>query len=68
MTPYLVLGLLVLFGLDLFTIAFRAALLNASLARLLALREEMEVKVNRAVSLLAFPAGMAGGQQSAPAC
>jgi CBS domain containing-hemolysin-like protein len=46
---------LVLFSLDLFTIAFRAALLNASLARLLALREEMEVKVNRAVSLLHSP-------------
>jgi CBS domain containing-hemolysin-like protein len=46
---------LVLFSLDLFTIAFRAALLNASLARLLALREEMEVKVNRGVSLLHSP-------------
>ncbi len=56
MNPYLVvLGLLVLFCLDLFTIAFRAALLNASLARLLSLREEMEKEVNRAVSLLHAP-------------
>jgi CBS domain containing-hemolysin-like protein len=54
--PYLiVLGLLVLFCLDLFTIAYRAALLNASLARLLALREEMEEEVNQAVSLLHTP-------------
>ena len=51
----IVLGLLFLFCLDLFTIAFRTALLNASLARLLALREEMEAKVNRAVSLLHAP-------------
>jgi putative hemolysin len=49
------LGLLILLCLDLFSIAFRSALLNASLARLLALREEMEMKVNRAVSLLHAP-------------
>ena len=56
MNPYLILlGLLILFCLDLFTIVFRSALLNASLARLLALREEMEVKVNRTVSLLHAP-------------
>ena len=56
MNPYLiVLGLLALFCLDLFTIAYRAALLHASLARLLALREEMEKEVNRAVSLLHSP-------------
>ena len=55
MTPYLILSLLVLLGLDLFTIAFRAALQNASLARLLSLKEEMETKVNRAVSLLHAP-------------
>lgn len=56
MNPYLIiLGLLLLFCLDLFTIAFRAALLNASLARLLSLREEMETEVNRAVSLLHTP-------------
>lgn len=56
MNPYLILlGLLLLLCLDLFTIAFRSALLNASLARLLALKEEMEVKVNRAVSLLHAP-------------
>jgi putative hemolysin len=51
----MILGLLVLLLLDLFTIAFRAALLNASLARLLALKEEMEVKVSRVVSLLQAP-------------
>ena len=55
MKQYLILGLLVLLCLDLFTIAYKAALLNASLARLLALREEMEVKVNRAVNLLHSP-------------
>ncbi len=56
MNYYLILvGLLVLFCLDLFTIAFRSALLNASLARLLALREEMETKVNRAVNLMHAP-------------
>ncbi len=54
-TYLIVLGLLILFGLDLFTIAFRSALLNASLARLLALREEMEARVNRAVDLLHAP-------------
>jgi putative hemolysin len=51
----IILGLLVLFILDLFTISFRAALLNASLARLLALKEEMEVKVNRVISLIQAP-------------
>jgi len=55
MTPYLVLGLLVLLFLDLFTIAFRAALQNASLARLLSLKEEMEAKVTQAVNLLQAP-------------
>ena len=56
MNHYLILlGLMVLFCLDLFTIAFRSALLNASLARLLALREEMETKVNRAVNLIHAP-------------
>ena len=54
-TYLLVLGLIVLFCLDLFTIAFRSALQNASLARLLALKEEMEVRVNRAVNLLHAP-------------
>ena len=51
----LVLGIIVLFGLDLFAIAFRSALQNASLARLLALKEEMEAKVNRVVNLLHAP-------------
>jgi len=54
-TPYLVLGLVVLLFLDLFTIAFRAALQNASLARLLSLKEEMEVKVTPVVNLLQAP-------------
>jgi len=54
-TPYLVLGLLVLLVLDLFTIAFRAALQNASLARLLSLKEEMEAKVSPVVNLLQAP-------------
>lgn len=51
----IILGLLVLFCLDLFTIAFRSALLNASLARLLSLKEEMELRVNRTVNLLHAP-------------
>jgi CBS domain containing-hemolysin-like protein len=51
----LIVGLLVLLGLDLFTTAFRAAFLNASLARLLSLKEEMETKVSRAVSMLQAP-------------
>ena len=55
MTPYLVLGLLVLFGLDIFTTAFKAAFLNASLARLLSLKEEMGTRVTRAVNLLQTP-------------
>ena len=51
----IIFGLLVLFCLDLYTIAFRSALQNASLARLLALREEMEQKVNQTISLLHAP-------------
>jgi putative hemolysin len=54
-TYLIILGLLVLFFLDLFTIAFRSALLNASLARLLALKEEMEARVNRVVDLMHAP-------------
>jgi len=54
-TQYIILGLLVLLCLDLFTVAYKAALSNASLARLLALKEEMEVKVNRTVNLLHAP-------------
>jgi putative hemolysin len=53
----IVLGLLVLFLLDLFVIAYKAAFLNASLARLLSLKEEMETRVNRAVNLLHTPQG-----------
>ncbi len=55
MKPFLILGILILLGLDMFTIAYRAAFLNASLARLLALKEEMETKVNRTVALLHAP-------------
>ena len=51
----LVFILIILLMVELFTTAYRAALLNASLARLLALREEMEVRVNRTVSLLQKP-------------
>jgi putative hemolysin len=54
-TYLLILGLVILSGLDMFTIAFRSALLNASLARLLSLKEEMEARVTRAVSLLHAP-------------
>jgi len=54
-TSYLVLGLVVLLFLDLFTIAFRAALQNASLARLLSLKEEMEAKVTPVVNLQQAP-------------
>jgi putative hemolysin len=54
--PTLILiGLVALLLIDLFTISFRAALLNSSLARLLALKEEMEVKVSRVISLIQAP-------------
>ncbi|NJD59055.1 MAG: HlyC/CorC family transporter [Anaerolineae bacterium] len=56
MNHYLIIfGLLVMLALDGYTIAFRSALQSASLARLLALREEMERKVNQTVSLLHAP-------------
>ena len=48
----ILIGLLVL---ELFTTAYRSALVNASLARLLSLREEMPVPVTRAVNLLQKP-------------
>jgi putative hemolysin len=54
-TPFLALGLLFLFVMDLFTVAFRAALQNASMARLLSLKEEMEAKVTMTVNLLQAP-------------
>jgi CBS domain containing-hemolysin-like protein len=54
-TPILVLGLLILLGLDLFTTAFRVAFLYASMARLLSLKEEMELRVNRVLSFLQTP-------------
>jgi putative hemolysin len=50
-----IIGLLVLLLLDLYTISFRAALLNASLVRLLALKEEMGPKANRVISLIQAP-------------
>ena len=55
MEALLIFLLSLLLLLELFTIAYRAALYNASLARLLALREELEVPVNRAVRLLQKP-------------
>jgi CBS domain containing-hemolysin-like protein len=55
---YLILfGLLVLFLLDLFVVAYKAAFLNASLARLLSLKEEMEARVTRTVNLIHAPQG-----------
>jgi len=48
----ILIGLLVL---ELLTTAYRSALVNASLARLLSLREEMQVPVTRAVNLLQKP-------------
>ena len=51
----LVFILIILLMVELFTTAYRTALLNASLARLLALREEMEARVNRTVRLLQKP-------------
>ena len=56
-TYLIVFGLMVLFLLDLFIVAYKAAFLNASLARLLSLKEEMETRVNRAVNLLHSPQG-----------
>ena len=56
MNHYLIiLGLLLLFCIDIYTIAFRNTLLNSSLARLLSLRDEMKVQVNRTISLLHTP-------------
>ena len=56
MSHYLIiLGLLLLFCIDIYTIAFRSSLLNSSLARLLSLREEMKTQVNRTISLLHAP-------------
>lgn len=55
MNSYIILSMLILLGLDVFTTAFRAAFLNASLARLLSLKEEMEVKVSRTLDLLNAP-------------
>ena len=55
MDGWLIFILIILLLLELFTTAYRAALLNASLARLLALREEKEAQVNRTVSLLQKP-------------
>jgi putative hemolysin len=54
-THFIILGLLVLFFLDLFIIAYRAALLKASLARLLSMKDELGLKVNRVTNLLHAP-------------
>ena len=55
MDGWLIFILILLLLLELFTMAYRAALLNASLPRLLALREEKEAQVNRVVHLLQKP-------------
>lgn len=52
MTHFIIIGLIVLLLLDLFVIAYRAALLKANLVRLLSMREEQGDKVNRVISLL----------------
>ncbi|MBN2148795.1 MAG: HlyC/CorC family transporter [Anaerolineales bacterium] len=48
-------GLVLLIVVDLFTIVIRAGLLNASLPRLLSLREESPEPVNRALDLIQRP-------------
>lgn len=55
MTHIIIIGLIILFLLDLFVMAYRAALQKASLARLLSMRDEMEIKVNRVINLLHTP-------------
>jgi putative hemolysin len=55
MEGWLIFILIILLLLELFTSTYRTALVNASLARLLAMREEKEVQVNRAVNLLHKP-------------
>lgn len=55
MDGWLIFTLIILLMLELFTTAYRVALLNASLARLLSMREEREIQVNRAVNLLHKP-------------
>ncbi len=55
MDGWLIFILVILFILELYTTAYRVALLNASLARLLSMREEREMQVNRAVNLLHKP-------------
>jgi magnesium and cobalt exporter, CNNM family len=51
----IVLGLIVLFCLDLFVIAYKVAFLNASLARLLSLKDELEARVTRVLNLIHAP-------------
>jgi putative hemolysin len=51
-THFIIIGLIVLLLLDLFVIAYRAALLKANLARLLSMRDELGDMVNRVISLL----------------
>jgi putative hemolysin len=51
-THFIIIGLIFLLLLDLFVIAYRAALLKANLVRLLSMREELGDKVNRVISLL----------------
>lgn len=52
---YELIGLFVLVAFDLFTVTIRAAIFNASLSRLLSLREEMPQKANRALDLVQNP-------------
>jgi putative hemolysin len=54
-THFIILGLAILFILDLFVIVYRAALLKASLARLLSMKDELGQKVNRVINLLHGP-------------
>jgi putative hemolysin len=54
-THFIIIGLIILLLLDLFVIAYRVALQKASLARLLSMRDEMAVKVNRVINLLHAP-------------
>jgi putative hemolysin len=54
-THFIVIGLIILLSLDLFVIAYRAALLKANLARLLSMRDELGARVNRVINLLHTP-------------
>ncbi len=57
----MLIALVLLILLDLFTVAVRSALLTASLARLLAAREEQGVKVERVLDLINTPRNLQAG-------